>query len=129
MIVQRDHDRTAGGVRRSRIGELGMLVELSGDVEDGLIPLLRHELTSALDRGCSRFVVDLTRVTALDLRAVRTVHAAAARAAKREGAVAVVCRDRPLRRVFADHTDGLVAIRRTLAEALEAVNSSGGRHL
>jgi anti-anti-sigma regulatory factor len=119
---------TAGDVTRTPIGDDAVVVRFLGEVAPCDPRDLRSELTAALQNGRTCLVVDLDRVSELNPRTVRTIRAAAIRARRAHGAVAVVSPHEELRRIVVARTEGLVVVADSVAAALARIGDavSGG---
>ena len=104
--------------RRQAEGEVAV-VELGGEVDLYRAPDVKQALDAAIDGGAARLALDLGAVTFIDSTALGALVGAAKRVQPVGGAVALVCTDSNILKVFEiTGLDRVFAIHETLDAAL-----------
>jgi len=98
------------------------LIELSGEVDLYTAPELKERLGRAIDAGKHRIVVDLSATTLIDSTALGVLVGGVKRLRPEGGAIAIVCDEPNVRKVFEiTGLDRVFTICDTREQALEAV--------
>ena len=71
-----------------------------GEADLSTAPELRAALTAAIDGGARSVLVDLSRTTFIDSTTLGVLMGAVRRLRSRDGEIAIVCRDRNIRKIF-----------------------------
>ena len=112
-------DITPFSVSDEEIDETTHLVEVGGEVDLYSAPELKEHVLTAIDRGRTKIVVDLTNATFIDSTTLGVLVGARKRLREHDGALAVVCADDDklglfemtgLDRVFSIHADRAAAL-------------------
>lgn len=109
------------GVIRRTLDERTGLVVVEGELDLSTAPRLKWMLVDALEAGCTRLVVDLSKVTFMDSTALGVL-VGVNRSPELEGPLAIACANENVLQVFEfSGTDGAFTIAPTLDEALAQV--------
>ena len=112
-------DITPFSVSDEDIDETTHVVEVGGEVDLYSAPELKEHVLTAIDRGRTKIVVDLTNATFIDSTTLGVLVGARKRLREHDGALAVVCADDDklglfemtgLDRVFSIHADRAAAL-------------------
>ena len=112
-------DITPFSVSDEDIDETTHVVEVAGEVDLYSAPELKEHVLTAIDRGRTKIVVDLTNATFIDSTTLGVLVGARKRLREHDGALAVVCADDDklglfemtgLDRVFSIHEDRAAAL-------------------
>jgi anti-sigma B factor antagonist len=112
-------DITPFSVSDEDIDETTHVVEVAGEVDLYSAPELKEHVLTAIDRGRTKIVVDLTNATFIDSTTLGVLVGARKRLREHDGALAVVCADDDklglfemtgLDRVFSIHADRAAAL-------------------
>ena len=76
------------------------VVTVAGEIDLYTAPALRDGLTEAIESGALQLAVDLRSVPFMDSMGLGVLIGARRRLAEREGKIALVCEDGPVRRVL-----------------------------
>jgi anti-sigma B factor antagonist len=93
-----EHDESFSVVTAPATG--AVVVSVAGQADLHTAPELRDAIAQAIDDGELRIVVDLTEATFIDSMTLGVLLGARRRVVERDGALAIVCPDPHLRRVF-----------------------------
>jgi len=114
------HDDTQPfSVADEDIDETTHVVEVAGEVDLYSAPELKEHILTAIDRGRTKIVVDLTNATFIDSTTLGVLVGARKRLREHDGALAVVCAEDDklglfemtgLDRVFSIHSDRTAAL-------------------
>jgi anti-sigma B factor antagonist len=114
------HDDTEPfSVSDEDIDETTHVVEVAGEVDLYSAPELKEHVLTAIDRGRTKIVVDLSNATFIDSTTLGVLVGARKRLREHDGALAVVCADDDklglfemtgLDRVFSIHADRAAAL-------------------
>lgn len=128
MSVSSDMPRVDAGdarafrVETERYPSRETIVVPVGEIDLNAAADLRRELAGAIEDGTTVLVVDLTRATFIDSMALGVLLSAARRIQRNAGALAVVCVDPNVRRIFEiTLLDEVFQVVPTRAAALEAL--------
>lgn len=98
------------------------VVRADGELDVSTAPQLRQTITTALDEGGDRVIVDLTAVTFLDSTTLGVLIGAHNRVRESGGALGLVCPDDKVRRVFRiTGLDKVFALHDTVPDAATAL--------
>jgi anti-sigma B factor antagonist len=112
-------DITPFSVSDEDVDETTHVVEVAGEVDLYSAPELKEHVLTAIDRGRTKIVVDLTNATFIDSTTLGVLVGARKRLREHDGALAVVCADDDklglfemtgLDRVFSIHADRAAAL-------------------
>ena len=102
------------------------VVSVAGQADLHTAPELRDAIAHAIDDGEQRIVVDLTEATFIDSMTLGVLLGARRRAVEQDGALAIVCPDPHLRRVFEiTSLDRVFAITTSRDEAFARLRDTG----
>ncbi|GAB3827190.1 STAS domain-containing protein [Dactylosporangium cerinum] len=98
------------------------VVRADGELDVSTAPQLRQTITSALDDGGEKVIVDLSAVTFMDSTTLGVLIGAHNRVRERGGALGLVCPDDKIRRVFRiTGLDNVFALFDTVPDAATAL--------
>jgi anti-sigma B factor antagonist len=108
-------------VSSAYLGGDAHVVTVSGELDVATAPLLRDEISRAVDEGAREIVVDLLQVPFIDSVALGILVAASKRAKERGDVLSVVCDEPRIARIIQiTGLDRILRVHRSLREALEA---------
>jgi anti-sigma B factor antagonist len=97
-------------------------VVLEGEVDIYTAPEFKRTLERAIEGGASRLMIDLERVSFMDSTALGVLVGGVKQLRERDGALAVVCRDENVARIFqVTGLDHIFAVCATREETLRAL--------
>ena len=87
-------------VEIEEIGEEHCVVVLAGEVDIDTAPQFKQAVKAAIDGGASSLIVDMTAVTFIDSTALGVLVSGVRQVRERNGALAVVCTETNINRIF-----------------------------